>query len=130
MKSIFLGTLIPLFLTTALLAQDSIVGIGVSLGADRATGDLKVTKVIPGGPADKAGVPAGVILRKVNDVDLSGKRLTDCIALIRGPIGSKVNIEVVDPTAHTTNHFEIARDKIVLAPPKRSHRGDPAAPLK
>jgi thiol-disulfide isomerase/thioredoxin len=130
MKSLILTILVSIGLTAGLAAQESLVGIGVSLGSDSKTGDLKIMKVIPAGPADKAGVKAGLLLRKVGDVEVTGKKLTDCIALIRGPIGSKVNLEMVDPSDKTTKHFEITREKIVMPVPVQAKRGDSAAPLK
>src|SRR5262245_32948076 len=117
-------------ISTALIAQESIVGIGVSLGADSKTGDLKILQVIPGGPAEKAGVKRGLMLRKVDDTSVAGKKIAECAELIRGPIGSKVYLDFVDPADNTTKHFEITRDKIVLAASARAKRGDAAAALK
>src|SRR5688572_28676628 len=131
MKSTFaLAVLVGIWITTVLIAQDSIVGIGVSLSADSETGDLKIAKVVPAGSADNAGVKPGLILRKVDDVEMIGKKMADCVALIRGPIGSKVKLELVNPADNTTRRFEITRDKIVVGAPVRANRGDPAAPLK
>src|SRR5690349_5247534 len=91
-----------LSLCTALITQDSIVGVGVSLGADSKTGELKIMQVIPGGPAAGAGVKAGLLLRKIDDVSVTGKQMTECIPLIRGPIGSKVKLELFDSTENQT----------------------------
>jgi thiol-disulfide isomerase/thioredoxin len=122
--------IVALLLNLAVLAEDSIVGIGVSLGTDNKTGDLKIAQVIPGGPAATAGLTAGLVLRKIDDTDVTGKKMTECIPLIRGPIGSKVKLELLDPTDNKTKQFEITRDKFVVVEPKKAERGDPAAALK
>jgi thiol-disulfide isomerase/thioredoxin len=129
MKS-FLIVAILLNFCGGLLAEESIVGIGVSLGTDNKTGDLKIAQVIPGGPAAGAGVKAGLLLRKIDDQDVTGKKMTECIPLIRGPIGSKVKLELLDPAENKTRQFEITRDRIVVTAPKKAERGDAAAPLK
>ena len=103
-----------LWLTTVLIAQDSVVGIGVSLGADNNTGALKIMNVVPAGPADNAGVKAGLLLRKVEDVEMKGKGVVDAVALVRGPVGSKVKLDLVDPTDNTIRHFEITREEIKI----------------
>jgi thiol-disulfide isomerase/thioredoxin len=131
MKAVFIAAAaVSLWVVTALAAQESIVGIGVSLYTDSETGAFKIAQVIPGGPAEKAGVKPGMLLRKVNGTELAGKKLTDCVALIRGPVGTKLDLELMDSTDNTTREFEIVRERIVVAAPAKARRGDPAAPLK
>jgi thiol-disulfide isomerase/thioredoxin len=131
MKRILLiAALLNLCLITSLSAEESIVGIGIALGKDAKTDELKVIKVIEGGPASAAGVKAGLLLRKLGDIDLKGMSVTDAVPLIRGPIGSKVNLELFDPTDNSTKSFQITRAQIVLAAPVKAKRGDTAGPLK
>ncbi len=127
---ILLVVLFNAWLATTAMAQGKIVGIGVSLSADGQTGELKIAKVIPAGPAEKAGLKAGWVLRKVGDSDVAGKKMTEVVALIRGPVGSKVKLELLNPQDKRTQSFEIAREEIVLAAPAQAKRGDAAAPLK
>ncbi len=129
MKPILIAAML-LNLCGALQAEDTIVGIGVSLGTDSTTGDVKIAQVIPGGPAASAGLKAGLLLRKIDETEVRRRTITECIPLIRGPIGSKVKLELTDPTDNKTREFEITRDKIVITEPKKSERGDPAAALK
>lgn len=128
-KLLVLAVISCLF-TMALFARESIVGIGVSLGADEKTGDFKIVQVIPGGPASKAGVKAGMVVRKLDSTEVAGKKLTEVIALVRGPVGSKLKMEAFDPESNAVKDFELGREEIVLAKPKQAKRGDEAAPLK
>lgn len=116
---------ITLHLHLSTFAQESIVGIGVSLGQDSKTGELKIVQVIPGGPAALAGLKGGLVLRKIDGFEVTGKKMTECIPLIRGPIGSKVKLDLFDPAENGVKHFEVTRDQIVIAKPKRAERGDP-----
>jgi thiol-disulfide isomerase/thioredoxin len=47
---------------------------------------------------------------------------------MRGEVGTKVMLQIVDAVAHTTNQVELTRDQILLASAKAG-LGDPAAPL-
>ena len=129
MRPFLIVTTLLVNLCAGLLAEE-IVGIGVSLSTDNKTGDLKIAQVIPGGPAADAGLKVGLLLRKIDDLDVTGKKMTECVPLIRGPLGSKVKLELLDPADNKTRQFEIKRDKIVVAEPKKAERGYPAAPLK
>jgi len=71
---------------------------------------------------------AGLIVDKADGVSLKGKSIKDCVALMRGEVGTKVVLQIVDAAAHTTNKVELTRDHILLASAKAS-LGDPAAPL-
>lgn len=126
-----LGTLL-LFLgfiaSLGIAAEDPIVGIGVALGVDKETSEHKIMRVIPGGPAAKAGLTVGLIVEKANGEALKGKPLADCVALMRGAVGSKITLHVVDPANHTTNKVELTREAIVLANTK-ARLGEPAAKL-
>ena len=118
-----------LFLASPLAgAEDSIGGVGIAVGVDKETSAIKIMQVIAGGPAAKAGLTAGLFVDKADGVSLKGKTIKDCVALMRGEVGTKVVLQIVDAAAHTTNKVELTRDHILLASAKAS-LGDPAAPL-
>jgi thiol-disulfide isomerase/thioredoxin len=129
-RILIIAAVFNLCLTTSLMAEESIVGIGIALGKDTKTGELKIVKVIDGGPASAAGVKAGLLLRKLGDIDMKGKSVIEAVPLIRGPVGSKVNVELLDPADNSTKNFEIIREQIILPAPVKAKRGDAAAPLK
>jgi thiol-disulfide isomerase/thioredoxin len=95
---------------------------------DKDTQAVKITRVLPNSPAEKAGLVAGAVLHKIGGTIVDGKSMTDCVALIRGPIGTTVSMEVVDPATSATRQVELTRARIDLAASK-SRLGDPAAPL-
>ncbi|MCC5882309.1 MAG: carboxy terminal-processing peptidase [Halomonas sp.] len=99
----------------------SLEGIGAMLQSDGEY--VKVTSLVPGGPADRAGVlePAdrivGVGQEDEDVVNVVGMRLDEVVDLIRGPKGTVVRLEVVpaeavDMTRSST--VEITRDTVDL----------------
>ncbi|MGR2737733.1 carboxy terminal-processing peptidase [Billgrantia sp. Q4P2] len=100
----------------------SLEGIGAMLQSDGEY--VKVTSLVPGGPADRAGVlePAdrivGVGQEDEEDiVNVVGMRLDEVVDLIRGPKGTVVRLEVVPAEAvdMTRSHtVEITRDTVDL----------------
>ena len=93
-------------------ARPTITGIGVMLAVrDRA---VTIMDVRPDSPAANAGLRRGLIVQQVNGTDLAGKPLAECVAMTRGPVGSKVRLEVIDPAKGATNLVEFTREKIAL----------------
>ncbi len=70
-------------------------GIGVEFNIFSDT--VNVVYVIPGGPSDKAGLLIGDKILKVNDSSIAGRKLKvdDIKKYIRGPRGSKANLQIV-----------------------------------
>ncbi|MEY1661957.1 carboxy terminal-processing peptidase [Isoalcanivorax beigongshangi] len=99
----------------------SLEGIGAVLQADDEY--TKVVRLVPGGPAAKAGQlkPAdrvvGVGQEKGEIVNVIGWRLDEVVNLIRGPKGSKVRLEIIPAgsnSEHTTREVVIERNKVML----------------
>ena len=57
-------------------------------------GVVKVISPIDGTPADKAGIKAGDYIVKINGVQVQGKTLMEAVKLMRGPVGSKINVTI------------------------------------
>ena len=91
---------------------EEIVGIGAVLRSDNRTGTVRIVNVLPDSPAFQAGLTAGLIIQRVDALDIAGMRLPECVNLLRGPIGSKVRVEVVDPEAESTNVVELIRQRL------------------
>ena len=66
------------------------LGIEVSMEA----GVVKVISPIDGSPADEVGVKAGDYIVKINEHQVQGKTLTEAVDLMRGPVGSDIEITV------------------------------------
>jgi C-terminal processing protease CtpA/Prc len=103
----------------------SITGIGISIRKD---GDrLKVMGVGPGTPAAQAGLHQGLLIQEIEGTNVADLPLRECADMMRGPVGSKVRLEVVDSDNQTTNLVEFTREKIAL-PAGQGARTPPGAP--
>jgi carboxyl-terminal processing protease len=91
-------------------AQSSITGIGVLLGVR--DNQLEIMSVLPDTPAAKAGLHPGLIIQRIDGTNIVGTPLVECVAMTRGLVGSKVQLEVVDPAKSETNSVEFIREKI------------------
>jgi CubicO group peptidase (beta-lactamase class C family) len=97
-----------------MFARDS-VGIGVALSLDQPTGALRIDRVFPNSPAAQAGLAPGTIIRRVGDTSLEGKSLAECMKFLRGDVGAKVRLEVID-SARTITTLELVRQRFVVTP--------------
>ena len=87
------------------------LGIEVSMEA----GVVKVISPIDDSPASKAGVKAGDYIVKINNIQVQGKSLTEAVELMRGPIGSEINITVRRVGVKKALNFKIKRAVIEVA---------------
>jgi serine-type D-Ala-D-Ala carboxypeptidase/endopeptidase len=91
------------------------VGIGAAVELEPSTHALRITKIIPNSPASEAGLPAGLIIQKIDDISTASKSLVECVNLIRGKAGTKVRLELVTADGGKTNTMEITRAKFQIA---------------
>ena len=92
------------------------VGVGLMLASDGKTGAPVVMQVVPHSPAAEAGVTEGLMVGGIDDVSTRGRQLKECVDLIRGAIGTKVRLELINQDTHETNTVELTRRKIKLHP--------------
>ena len=67
-------------------------GLGIEVGME--AGVIKVISPIDGTPASKAGIKAGDYIVKINDEQVQGKTLMEAVKLMRGTVGSKINLTI------------------------------------
>jgi len=67
-------------------------GLGIEVGME--AGVVKVISPIDDTPASRAGLKAGDYIVKINNTQVQGKSLTDAVDLMRGPVGSSIEITV------------------------------------
>ena len=67
-------------------------GLGIEVGME--AGVVKVISPIDDTPASKAGIKAGDYIIKINDVQVQGKTLMEAVKLMRGPIGSSIDLTI------------------------------------
>ena len=85
-------------------------GLGIEVGME--AGVVKVISPIDNTPASKAGVKAGDYIVKINDSQVQGKSLTEAVELMRGPIGSEIEITVRRKGVKKAIIFNITREII------------------
>jgi len=87
-------------------------GIGVEFGIVRDT--IYVVAPLTGGPSEKLGIQSGDQIIKVDGKTVAGTGITnrDVFDLLRGPRGSKVNVEIKRKNQSELIPYEITRDKI------------------
>ncbi len=72
-----------------------IVGIGVNVRFDDATGHIDVLAITRGSPAEKAGLMAHDTIVSVNGKLFRGKTLLDAVHELRGKVGDPVSLSVL-----------------------------------
>tara|TARA_B100000579_G_scaffold57866_1_gene41440 strand:- start:2314 stop:3459 length:1146 start_codon:yes stop_codon:yes gene_type:complete len=85
-------------------------GLGIEIGME--AGVVKVISPIDNTPASKAGVKAGDYIVKINDIQVQGKTLTEAVDLMRGPVGSEIEITVRRRGVKKSIIFKIKREII------------------
>ena len=85
-------------------------GLGIEVGME--AGVVKVISPIDNSPASKIGVKAGDYIVKINDIQVQGKSLTEAVELMRGPVGSNIEITVRRKGVKRALTFNIIREII------------------
>ena len=84
--------------------------LGIEVGME--AGVVKVISPIDNTPASKAGLKAGDYIVKINDTQVQGKSLTEAVELMRGPVGSSIEITVRRRGEKKALIFNITREII------------------
>jgi len=82
-------------------------GLGIEIGME--SGVVKVISPIDDTPASKAGIKSGDYIVEINDVQVQGKSLTEAVELMRGPVGSEINLTVRRKNEKKALNFKIKR---------------------
>tara|TARA_B100000902_G_scaffold41623_1_gene49211 strand:- start:668 stop:1807 length:1140 start_codon:yes stop_codon:yes gene_type:complete len=84
------------------------LGIEVSMEA----GVIKVISPIDDTPASKADIKAGDYIVKIDDIQVQGKSLSEAVDLMRGPVGSEIELTVRRRGVKKALTFNIIREII------------------
>jgi len=87
-------------------------GLGIEVGMEH--GVVKVISPIDNSPASRVGVKAGDYIVKINDNQVQGKSLTEAVELMRGPVGSDIEITVRRIGVKKSIIFTITREIIKI----------------
>ncbi len=87
-------------------------GLGIEVGME--AGVVKVISPIDGSPAEEVGVKAGDYIVKIDGTQVQGKTLSEAVDLMRGPVGSEIEITVRRLGVRKAITFNIIRDIIEI----------------
>jgi|TARA_B100001758_G_scaffold180864_1_gene157568 carboxyl-terminal processing protease len=82
-------------------------GLGIEVGME--AGVIKVISPIDNTPASEAGIKAGDYIVKINKEQVQGKSLMEAVKLMRGPVGSEINLTVRRKGEKRALEFKIIR---------------------
>lgn len=85
-------------------------GLGIEVGMEN--GFVKVISPIDDTPAAKAGIEAGDLIIRLDDVSVKGMTLNDAVKAMRGPKGSPIQITIVREGRDQPIELNLNRDQI------------------
>ena len=85
-------------------------GLGIEIGME--AGVVKVIAPIADTPAEKAGVKAGDYIVRINDEQVQGKSLMEAVKLMRGPVGTSIELTIRRRNVKKSLTFNIKRQII------------------
>ena len=88
-------------------------GLGIEVGME--AGVIKVISPLDNSPAAEEGVKAGDYIVKINDIQVQGKSLSEAVDLMRGPVGSDIEITIRRRGEKKALIFNITREIIKVS---------------
>jgi carboxyl-terminal processing protease len=82
-------------------------GLGIEIGME--AGVVKVISPIDDTPAEKAGIKAGDYIVKIGKEQVQGKSLMEAVKLMRGPVGTSIDLTVRRKNVKKPLEFTITR---------------------
>ena len=82
-------------------------GLGIEIGME--AGVVKVISPIDDTPAAKAGIKAGDFIVKIGKEQVQGKSLLEAVKLMRGPVGTSINLTIRRKNIKKPLEFKIVR---------------------
>ena len=87
-------------------------GLGIEVSME--SGGVKVISPIDDTPASRAGIKAGDYIVKINDIQVQGKSLSEAVDLMRGPVGSGIELTIRRRGEKKALTFNIVREVIQI----------------
>ena len=87
-------------------------GLGIEIGME--SGVVKVISPIDDTPAAKAGIKAGDYIVKIGKEQVQGKSLMEAVKLMRGPVGTSIDLTVRRKNVKKSLEFTIVRKIIEI----------------
>ncbi len=87
-------------------------GLGIEVSME--SGVVKVISPIDDTPASRAGIKAGDYIVKINNTQVQGKSLSEAVDLMRGPVGSSIELTIRRRGEKKALTFKIVREIIQI----------------
>ena len=87
-------------------------GLGIEVTME--SGVVKVISPIDDTPASKAGIKAGDYIVKINNTQVQGKSLSEAVDLMRGPVGSAIELTIRRRGEKKALTFSVTREIIQI----------------
>ncbi len=87
---------------------------GVGMNVDQDKRGLRVLNVFEGSPAERGGVEKGDFITKVDGRSIAGLSADVATARIKGPAGTKVSLQLVDPESFEPRTVKLERERIEI----------------
>ncbi len=87
-------------------------GLGIEVSME--SGVVKVISPIDDTPASRAGIKAGDYIVKIDDIQVQGKSLSEAVDLMRGPVGSDIELTIRRRGEKKALTFTIVREIIQI----------------
>jgi carboxyl-terminal processing protease len=87
-------------------------GLGIEVSME--SGVVKVISPIDDTPASKAGIKAGDYIVKIDNTQVQGKSLSEAVELMRGPVGSGIELTIRRRGEKKALNFNIVREIIEI----------------
>ena len=97
-------------------------GLGIEIGME--SGVVKVISPIDDTPAAKAGIKSGDYIVKIGEEQVQGKSLLEAVKLMRGPVGTAIDLTIRRKNVKKPLEFKITRKIIEVKSVSSKEIGD------
>lgn len=87
---------------------------GVGMNVDQDKRGLRVLNVFEGSPAERNGIKKGDFITEVDGRSIAGVSSDVAVARIKGPAGSTVSLQLVDPESFEPRTLKLKRERIEI----------------
>lgn len=94
-------------------------GVGMQIGKRHSKGGFEIVAPFAGSPAEEAGILGGERLLSVDGISVDLLTADEAVTLLRGPIGSLVELEVIDAKPHAVSQKIVLERRALPLPPLR-----------